>query len=97
MAVNLYSFLVLINFLKMKLNHENEKLTKQSNMFDNTWLIGGEVCQILRISTRTLANYKAKGILPFAQVGRKIYYKFRDVEELLDRHYFKPLSWKGGF
>jgi len=59
------------------------------------WLSGPEVCKILRISTRTLVNYRRRGTLPYAKIGRKIYYKLEDVEQLLERHYVKPAYWKG--
>ena len=53
------------------------------------WLSGPDVCRLLMISKRTLCSYKAKGTLPFAQIGRKIYYKASDIDEYLDQHYIK--------
>lgn len=53
------------------------------------WLSTDEVCYLLRISTRTLQNYRDNGVLPFAQIGRKIYYKASDIQEYLTRHYIK--------
>jgi hypothetical protein len=61
-----------------------------------TWLSGPDVCRLLMICKRTLMSYKAKGILPFAQIGRKIYYKASDIDEYLEQHYIKPSSWKVG-
>jgi MerR family transcriptional regulator, repressor of the yfmOP operon len=76
-------------------DYVKEKLTNKTNM-NNTWLTGGEVIQILRISMRTLQSYRDHGILPFAQIGRKIYYKASDIDEYLDRHYIKAAYQEGG-
>jgi MerR family transcriptional regulator, repressor of the yfmOP operon len=55
----------------------------------NKWLNSEEVCHLLMISKRTLQSYRDRGILPFAQIGRKIYYKASDIDEYLDAHYIK--------
>jgi hypothetical protein len=60
------------------------------------WLTGDDVCKILRISKRTLQNYRDHYILPFSQIGRKIYYKASDIDEYLDRHYIKSVYQKKG-
>jgi len=60
------------------------------------WLSSDEVCHILRISKRTLQSYRDRSILPFAQIGRKIYYKVSDIDDYLEMHYVKPSYWKGG-
>jgi excisionase family DNA binding protein len=60
------------------------------------WLTSEEVCHILKISKRTLQSYRDRGILPYAQVGRKIYYKASDIDEYLDAHYIKAHYQKGG-
>ncbi|WP_259299458.1 helix-turn-helix domain-containing protein [Prevotella disiens] len=48
------------------------------------WLHNGDVCQLLNISKRTLQHYRDTGVLPFAQIGHKCYYKREDVERLLE-------------
>lgn len=59
------------------------------------WVNGDDVCFALRISKRTLQNYRDRGILPFSQAGRKIYYKLSDILDYLDRHYIKANFQKG--
>ena len=39
------------------------------------WLHNGDVCKLLNISKRTLQHYRDTGVLPFAQIGHKCYYK----------------------
>ena len=54
------------------------------------WLHNGDVCQLLNISKRTLQHYRDIGVLPFAQIGHKCYYKREDVERLLLTKTDKP-------
>lgn len=60
------------------------------------WLSSDEICRLLMISKRTLQTYRDRGILPFAQVSRKIYYKASDIDEYLNQHYIKSNYQKGG-
>ena len=48
------------------------------------WLHNVDVCRLLNISKRTLQHYRDTGVLPFAQIGHKCYYKREDVEGLLE-------------
>ena len=63
--------------------------TRASESLVETWLTNHEVAKILRVTFRTLQNYRDKGILPFSQVGSKIYYRASDIQAHLDRHYIK--------
>ena len=51
------------------------------------YLTGEEVCSQLRLSTRTLQEYRNAGILPFCKIGGKILYKQSDIQTMLERHY----------
>jgi excisionase family DNA binding protein len=67
------------------------------NLNDNRrWLTSEEVCHILKISKRTLQSYRDREILPYAQIGRKIYYKASDIDDYLDAYYIKAHFQKGG-
>lgn len=46
------------------------------------WLDNQEVCELLKISKRTVQTYREKGLLPFSQIGHKMYYRPQDVEEV---------------
>ena len=48
------------------------------------WLDTQEVCQLLGINKRTLQNYKDKGILASSSIFRKNYFKFAEVQQLLN-------------
>jgi MerR family transcriptional regulator, repressor of the yfmOP operon len=71
-------------------------LMESYNQNQKKWVTSEEVCHSLMISKRTLQSYRDRGILPFAQIGRKIYYKASDIDEYLDRHYIKANYQKGG-
>ena len=55
------------------------------------WIDNKELCEILKISVRTAQAYRDKGLIPFSQVGAKIYYRVGDVEEYLLR--FRVEAW----
>ncbi|MCC8199955.1 MAG: helix-turn-helix domain-containing protein [Tannerellaceae bacterium] len=47
------------------------------------WLDNQDVCQILDISKRSLQTYRDNGTLPYSQIGNKMYYKPKDIEQIL--------------
>ena len=51
------------------------------------YLTDKEVSEILKVSRRTLQEYRNEGILPYIPLGGKILYREIDLEELLERHY----------
>ena len=57
------------------------------------YLTGEEVCSHLRLSTRTLQEYRNSGTLPFCKIGGKILYRQSDIQAMLERHYY-PISKK---
>ena len=46
------------------------------------WLDNQDVCVILNISKRSLQNYRDSGMLPYTQIGHKMYYKADDIERI---------------
>jgi len=70
--------------IKTKVNEEKGK-----QPLSDTWLDNGQVCELLKISSRTLQTYRDEGIVSFSQIGSKIYYKAADIESHLNKHYNK--------
>ena len=58
-------------------NSEDKSLQK--------WLDNQEVCEILNISQRTLQTYRDNGTLAFSQIGHKMFYRPKDVEQVINR------------
>ena len=76
------------------ITHKIQLLTESINLLCgensikklNGCLDNQDVCLLIGVSKRTLYYYRISGKLPFTQIGKKIYYKEKDVE-----HLFKSL------
>ena len=47
------------------------------------YITDSELAEKLKLSKRTLSEYRCNGILPYYQIGKKMLYKESDIEELL--------------
>ena len=47
------------------------------------WMDNEEVCQLLRLSPRTLQTMRDKGLIACSQIGKKFYYRREDVANLV--------------
>lgn len=65
---------------------------KNASPLEDKWLDNQDVCQLLHISKRTLQQYRTNKVLPFSQVGSKIYYKASDINEYLKKHYSEAIN-----
>lgn len=45
------------------------------------WMDNRDVCEVLRISKRTLQVYREKGLLPYTRIKNKIFYRPEDVQK----------------
>ena len=61
--------------------------TARPMLSGEVYLTGEEVCSQLRLSIRTLQEYRNLGTLPFYKIGGKILYKQSDIQAMLERHY----------
>lgn len=70
-----------------------EKLKEFSNQIQeicgkdkrkDEWLDNQEVCQLLKVSKRTLQSYRDNGTIAYSQIGYKCYYKKTDIEKLIE-------------
>lgn len=48
------------------------------------WMDNRDVCEVLRISKRTLQVYREKGLLPYTRIKNKIFYRPEDVQKLFE-------------
>lgn len=67
----------LIYDLKQLLPVSSEKVNKP-------WLKNGEVRKLLNISANTLQRLRISGKLPSTKIGGVHYYKFTDIERLMN-------------
>ena len=51
------------------------------------YLTDKEVSRLLKISRRSLQDYRTEGKIPFYRVGGKILYRAREINLFLEKHY----------
>lgn len=81
--------------IMLDLSVELNAVKKQVNNIQNTiprfvkdsWLDGADVLQILRISNRTFQSLRDSRKLPYSKIKGKFYYKYSDIEKLLESNY----------
>lgn len=69
-------------------NIEEQKPMLSGEIF----LDNNEVCRMLRLSSRTLQDYRDKGFIAFYKIEGKILYKISDIRSMLEQHYYD--AWK---
>jgi excisionase family DNA binding protein len=52
------------------------------------YLTDKEVSERLKVSRRTLQDYRTEGKIPYYQLGGKILYRESDIEKMLNDNYF---------
>ena len=52
----------------------------------DTYLTSEEAAKLLKISRRTLHQWRKAGTLRYSQIGRKVFFKNEDVQKLIDRN-----------
>ena len=52
------------------------------------YLTSEEVCKLLRMSSRTLQEYRANGTIAYCKIGGKILYRQSDIQAMLEKHYY---------
>lgn len=69
---------------KVELLEEIKKLIDIKSSKNKSWLRTTEVKELLKISTGTLQNLRINGTLSYTRIGGTLYYKYKDIERLLD-------------
>ena len=68
------------------------KGSKWLSAFLERYLTDGEVSELLRVSRRTLQEYRNNRVLPFILLGGKVLYPETGLREVLEANYRKPLE-----
>ncbi len=63
-------------------------MTLFNDSCQDQWLDVSETCGYLKISSRTLQNYRDKGMLPYSQIRAKIYFKLSDLNQFIESHMY---------
>lgn len=67
---------------------------RQPSAYGDELLTDKEVAYLLKVSRRTLQDYRNNGILPYTQVGGKILYRASDIEKTLMKGYKEAYRYK---
>lgn len=85
MAVVPQSFL---NKMEQKLESLEKILQdKTEQEINSQWIESIKIPKILGISLKTWQTYRDKRLIPFSQVGSKIFVKRADLENFMESHY----------
>ena len=68
-----------------------ETLVESAN---NKPLTEKEVVEMLSVSSKTLRNYRNEGIIGYSQIGKKFFYRMKDIQKMLDESYVEPLNFQ---
>lgn len=71
---------------------KNSVMKKEPNTQRKELMNNEEMMEFLGVSRRTLQKYRDEGVLSFIQIKDKIYYKYVDVEEYLNRNLKKAFK-----
>ena len=87
MAVVPQSFL---NKMEQKLESlENILRDKNEEEINSQWIESVKIPKILGISPKTWQTYRDKRLIPFSQIGSKIFVKRADLEKFMESHYIE--------
>jgi len=75
----------LLRTLNNALPYIEHVLKTHKPLFDGErYLTSEELCSILKISRRTLQDYRSNGILPFIQLPGKVLFRESDIRKILE-------------
>ena len=59
---------------------------RNADDYSSEWIESEDARKILGVSPKTWQNYRDKRIIPFSQIGRKIYVNRADLDAFLRQH-----------
>ena len=75
--------------LLVEIKESLSRIEQQINeplIINREWIEPKEICDILNISRRTLADYSRKGYIPYSRLGGRVYYRLADIDDYLSSH-----------
>lgn len=78
----------LLQALNNALPYIEHVLKTHKPLFDGErYLTSEELCSILKISRRTLQDYRNNGVLPFIQLPGKVLFRESDIRKVLEERF----------
>ena len=78
---------IMESFERMRNRIENMALANRPLLDGERYMPDKEVSILLRLSRRTLQDYRNEGIISYYQLGGKILYRESDIEKMLQENY----------
>lgn len=75
-----------LHHFRIQLLDDLKQIIHQKSPQQKEWLKSPEVRKLLRISPGTLQNLRIKGTLRCAKIGGMLFYKYDDIEKLLNNN-----------
>lgn len=80
----------LLKTLSDILPHIEQVMQNYKPLFDGErYLTSQELCDILKISRRSLQDYRNNGVLPFIQLPGKVLFRESDIKKVLEERFKK--------
>ena len=76
-----------------KIKDLHESVQNKLNDADDFIIDNDEFVQRLKISKRTAQNWRDENKISFSQIGSKIYYSKKDIEDFIAAHKIKRLKF----
>lgn len=70
---------------------ENILRIKSESEINSQWIESVKIPKLLGISQKTWQTYRDKRLIPFSQIGSKIFVKREDLENFMKAHYIESL------
>lgn len=78
----------LLQALNKTLPYIEQVLKTHKPLFDGErYLTSAELCNILKISRRSLQDYRNNGVLPFIQLPGKVLFRESDIKKVLEERF----------
>jgi len=59
---------------------------KKTNGGEHGWITNRQAMKILDLSRPTLQRYRSSGVIPHTRIGSNVYYRWSDIEAVLERN-----------
>ena len=70
----------------------SEVVSKLTDPPQKTIYSNQELSKFLEVSTRTLQNWRDRGMIGYSKVGKNIFYKLSDVLDMLNKYHQQPFA-----
>ena len=88
-----HPFLVSMNALENKIEQLTRELKIKHIQDPEIMLLdNADFIQFFKISAKTAQNWREEGIIDYAQVKGKIYYRLIDIKQFINRHRKNKIS-----